>query len=427
MGIFTLAIEGHLWYSQIRGIDCIVASAPYSCNAGPACRESQMMNKGVFSSFESVSRNSSSHMSEKRRAETPPARSAGALIRRRVPQPWPEAQEFRILAIDGGGIKGIFPAAFLAGLEKRFLGESSIARYFDLIAGTSTGGIIALGLGAGLMAAELRDLYISRGLEIFPPQRWLGRLLGKLRQCFRYRYGRDALARVLDETFGQKTFGESKSRLCIPSFDGRHSEVYIFKTPHHPDYELDGREQMRKVAAATSAAPTFFRPLEDGGYAFVDGGVWCNNPIMVGLVDALACFAVPRERIRILSLGCGNSPYTVGRFRKKLGGFLAWKDIILAAMRLQSHNALGQAGLLIGADRIIRVDAPATANPIDLDDYVRASRELPSAASKALEKYGESVAAHFLHEQVAPYIPDSLDLSNDSRPGSNPETGDNQK
>lgn len=366
-------------------------------------------------------------MTEKERVITPLARSSGASKRRRVPQPWPEAQEFRILAIDGGGIKGIFPAAFLAGLEKRFLGGLSIARYFDLIAGTSTGGIIALGLGAGLTAAELRDLYINRGSEIFPPQRWLGRLLGKARQLVLYRYDRDALARVLDETFGQKTFGESKSRLCIPSFDGRHSEVYIFKTPHHPDYRQDGRERMRKVAEATSAAPTFFRPLEDDGNSFVDGGVWCNNPIMVGLVDALACFAVPRKRIRILSVGCGNSPYTVGFIKLKLGGLLAWKDIIFAAMRLQSHNARGQAGLLIGADRILRVDAPATANPIDLDDYVRASRELPSAASKALEKYGETVATLFLQEQSTPYIPHSLGLSNDSRPGLDPGTGDNHK
>ena len=366
-------------------------------------------------------------MSEKGQAERPPARSTGALIRRRVPQPWPEAQDFRILAIDGGGIKGIFPAAFLAGLEKHFLGGSSIARYFDLIAGTSTGGILALGLGAGLTAAELRDLYIRRGCEIFPPQRWLGRLLGKARQFVLYRYDRDALGRVLDDTFGKRKFSESMSRLCIPSFEGQHSEACVFKTPHHLDYRRDGRERMRKVAEATSAAPTFFRPLEDGGYAFVDGGVWCNNPIMVGLIDALACFAVPRHRIRILSVGCGKSPYTVGNIKKKLGGIWAWKDIIFAAMRLQSHNALGQAGLLIGAERIIRVDAPATANPIDLDDYVRASRELPSAASKALEKYGECVAANFLQEQAAPYIPYSLDLSNDSRPGSNPGTGDNQK
>ena len=165
---------------------------------------------------------------------------------------------------------------------------------------------------------------------------------------------------------------------------------------------------MVKVGTATSAAPTFYRPLEDGGYTFVDGGVWCNNPIMVGLVDALACFAVPRERIRILSLGCGGSPYTVGESQKKRGGLLAWKDIIFAAMRLQSHNALGQAGLLIGADRIVRVDAPKREKPIDLDDYGRASRELPSAASEALEKYGETVDSLFLKEPATQFTPHSL-------------------
>ena len=363
-------------------------------------------------------------MNEKERAITPVVRSCSASKRRRVPQPWPSAKEFRILAIDGGGIKGIFPAAFLASLEERYLGGDSVAQHFDLIAGTSTGGIIALGLGAGLTAAALLDLYIRQGREIFPPQRWHGRFLGKLRQCFRYRYGRDALARVLDETFGQKTFGESKSRLCVPSFDGRHSEVYIFKTPHHPDYKLDGRERMRKVAEATSAAPTFFRPLENGGYTFVDGGVWCNNPIMVGLVDALACFSVPRERIRILSLGCGDNPYSVGVIKKKLGGLLAWKDIIFAAMRLQSHNALGQASLLIGADRILRVDAPISEKSIELDDYVRASRELPPAAWKALDEYGETAASLFLQEPATPYIPYSSGSTDDNRPGQDPGIGE---
>ena len=366
----------------------------------------------------------SRHVNRSDHTKAPPTRSSGAIKHRRVQQTWPEGQEFRILSIDGGGIRGIFPAAFLAGLEDRYLGGASVAQCFDLIVGTSTGGIIALGLGAGHTAAALRDLYIRRGRDIFPPQHLLGRLWGRIRHVALYRYERDALVRALDETFGQKTFGASESRLCIPSFDGRHSEVYIFKTPHHPDYKLDGRERMSKVAAATSAAPTYFRPLEDDGYTFVDGGVWCNNPIMVGLVDALVCFAVPREGIRILSVGCGNSPFTVGAIKKKFGGLLAWSRIISAAMRFQSLNALGQAGLLIGADRIVRVDAPESERPIELDDYVRASHELPVAASEALENCGDSVASLFLQEQATPYIPHSLGLPNDNRPGMNPGTGE---
>ena len=365
-------------------------------------------------------------MSATSRTVQPGSRSSGAINHRRNQLLWPERQEFRILSIDGGGIKGIFPAAFLAGLEERYLGGASVAQYFDLIAGTSTGGIIALGLGAGHTAAALGELYLRQGREIFPPQRRLGRLWASIHRLVRYRYSRDALSQALDETFGQRKFGESTSRLCIPSFDGRHSEVYVFKTPHHPDYKLDGREMMSKVAAATSAAPTYFRPLDDGGFTFVDGGVWSNNPVMVGLVDALACFAVPRERIRILSVGCGDNPYTVGAFRKKLGGMLAWSNIISAAMRSQSLSALGQAGLLIGADRIVRVDAPLNGKPVQLDDWKRASHELPLAATAALQKHGQTVASLFLQEPATPYAPHSLGLANGDKPDFDPGTGDTE-
>lgn len=210
--------------------------------------------------------------------------------------------------------------------------------------------------------------------------------------------------RVLSDTFGDRKFSEAKTRLCIPSFDGLHGEVHIFKTPHHPDFRKDTKERMTKVAAATSAAPTFFRPLEDGGYKFVDGGVWANNPIMIALVDALSCFSIPRKRIRILSLGCGDDGYTVGRLKMLLGGILAWHDVFSAAMSFQSLNALGQAGLLIGADRIVRV-TPTLKKKIELDDWTRSVAELPHVAEGELDKIGETVASVFLEKPVDPYQP----------------------
>ena len=102
--------------------------------------------------------------------DRPAPRSAGTTLRsRRSRLSWPADRKFRILSIDGGGIRGIFPAAVLAEIEERFLAGNSIAGYFDLIAGTSTGGILALGFGAELTAAELLKLYVERGCEIFPP------------------------------------------------------------------------------------------------------------------------------------------------------------------------------------------------------------------------------------------------------------------
>ena len=290
--------------------------------------------------------------------DRPEPRSAGALTKRRVPLPWPEDRDFRILAIDGGGIRGIFPAAVLAGLEKRCLGGASVAGYFDLIAGTSTGGIIALGLSAGLTGADLLKLYVERGSEIFPP---LGRgLIGRARRRFRswrrialYSYEYEVLAQILREVFGLQKLGAARSRLCIPSFEGEYGEVYIFKTPHHPDSRKDLHESMVKVALAASAAPTYFRPLRDAGYTFVDGGVWANNAVMIALVEALCSFSLARERVRILSIGCGDHPYGVAGAKITWGGMWHWRDIMNGAMRLQSQNALGQAGLLIGREHLV--------------------------------------------------------------------------
>lgn len=332
-------------------------------------------------------------------------RSSGTIQHRREQLPWPPDRDFRILSIDGGGIRGIFPAAFLAGLEKKYLDGNAITPYFDLITGTSTGGIIALGLGAGQTAFDLFDLYIHRGQEVFPPLPPIAESVARFLHYFRYRYSQQALLNVLTDAFGELNFGDSIVRLCIPSCDGTNGEVYIFKTPHHPDYKCDRVEKMTKVGLATSAAPGYFRPLDDGGYTFVDGGVWCNNPIMVGLVDVLACYRVPFNRISVLSLGCGSNPYKVGRIRKTLGGKLCWYDIIFAAMSFQSENAYGQAGLLIGRNRIMRICPPRIVKPIELDDWKRASRELPPVAEQKLEELGDRVASRFLQDLAPSYTP----------------------
>lgn len=337
-----------------------------------------------------------------------PKRSSGTLARRRIALPWPKDRDFRILSIDGGGIRGIYPAVFLAGLEQRYLGGKSVGRYFDLITGASTGGILAVGLGAGIQAVKLRDLYVDRGCEIFPPVKpkvlkTIAQALRTARRYFRYSYDRQALTNILQETLGDRKFGEAETRLCIPAFDGRYGEVYIFKTPHHPDYRIDAHERMTKVAAATTAAPIFFQPFVDGGYTFVDGGVWANNPIMIALVDALSCFEVERERVRILSLGCGEDPYIFDRSKLVNGGIFAWCDMFYSAMRLQSQNALGQAGLLIGADKIVRISAPTSERKIQMDDWRRAVDELPSAAEAALDEMGSVVASKFLCDPATPY------------------------
>ncbi len=220
-----------------------------------------------------------------------------------------------------------------------------------------------MGLAAGKTSRELLQVYLRDGREIFPPGR-VGRLLRAVRGLALHRYDRAALTSALEGALGALTLAESGSRLCIPAFEGHHGEVYILKTPHHPDYRIDGRETLVTAGQATSAAPCYFRALDSGGYRFVDGGVWANNPVMIGLVDALACFQLDPTQVRILSLGCGREPVQVG-WMKAIGGLFSWMNAIFAAMDLQSQNALGQARLLIGPERVTRIE-PQLIKPIRL-------------------------------------------------------------
>lgn len=346
-------------------------------------------------------------------------RSAGSIPSRRVPQSWPADRDFRILSIDGGGICGLFPAGVLADFEATLGADASIVDHFDLVAGTSTGGILALGLGAGKTAREIRDLYMHRGPQIFPPV-WdnrLGQIWKFVRNNFLnaafYRYNRHALERVLQEFLGEKLLGESKVRHVIPSFDGRFSEVFLFKTRHYADYQQDWRRKMVDVALATSAAPTIYRALDNGGFRLIDGGIWANNPTMLAVIEAMVAYDVPRERIKVFSIGCGHDPFNVTR-RMAGGGIWHWRKVIGAAMHAQSLAATNQARLLLGPQNVVRIDPAISGAPIELDDYRRAMNELLPAVGGAVAAHRDRVGSMFLAEKAVPFIPVPCIVSVDS-------------
>jgi patatin-like phospholipase/acyl hydrolase len=201
-----------------------------------------------------------------------------------------------------------------------------------------------------------------------------------------YRYEREPLARELRTIFGDAILGASQRRLCIPAFDGGYNEVHIFKTPHHPDYKSDWEEKVVDIALATAAAPTFFPVYRNRGRVFADGGVWANNPIMIGVVDALACYDLHRRRIEIFSIGSGqvDIPFTKGQIIS--GGLFHWRAIMEAAMHLQSQNANGQAGLLVGADHRVRLNPTGASAKIEMDDYAAAIALLPAAADRVFDE-----------------------------------------
>ncbi len=166
----------------------------------------------------------------------------------------------------------------------------------------------------------------------------------------------------------------------------------MFKTPHHPDYEWDADERMIDVALATTAAPTFFQPHSTDNYVLLDGGLIANNPVMVALVDALSCFDIARRQVRILSIGTG-APQPIVTEEQMTGGRKAWSTIHDSFIYYADKNATGQAGLLIGRDRMIRIAPEGDDALIDMTDAANAIARLPVAAETAVTAHAERIAA----------------------------------
>lgn len=334
----------------------------------------------------------------------PQRRSDTILQTRRQLLDWDRTKPFKILSIDGGGIKGIFPAAILTYLEEHCLDGEPIGGYFDLIAGTSTGGIIALGLAAGLPAKSLSDLYINQGWKVFPPRRYKWSNL-RLNRLIKNRYQRDELDRLLKETLGNIKLRESRYRLLIPATEARNGDPYVFKTPHHPDYRLDGEKQMAEVAAATSAAPTYLKPVIQDGYVLLDGGIWANNPTLMALIEALTCFNISTDNIFVLSIGCGQKGFQINKAQTKGSGQFTWRGIIDVAMHYQSLAAVNQTGLLIGRDKVTRLNRSEEAIPIDMDDWRKAKSLLPDEALDTVRQNEDSIKEIFLSDRATGLTP----------------------
>jgi len=309
----------------------------------------------------------------------------------------------RILSIDGGGIKGVFPGSFLATLEQS-LGQP-IATYFDLIVGTSTGGIIALGLGLGLSARDVLSFYEEHGPSIFRGSR----AARALRQIGISKYNSNPLREALGTVFGDRKLGESTRRLVVPSCNLDTGEVHIWKTSHHPRLERDYTASVVEVALSTAAAPTYFPThRSSAGIPLVDGGMWANNPVGIALVEATGILEWPRDSLRVLSLGCTTTPLSTGVLRNRALGWLFWRmkvtEVLMAA---QSSGALGMATHLIGdRNNLVRI-SPTVSETFTLDN-VREIRSLKglgdSEARKALPFLRPMFFAHPADEFVPHHV-----------------------
>ena len=234
---------------------------------------------------------------------------------------------FRVLSIEGGGMRGIYSAAYLSILarrytEKRKTHDLDIGKGFDLITGTSTGAILSCALAADISLDRVVELYRKSGPDIFPqklPKRFGPNLVWQMLTRPRYlRSGAVALESALVAEFADTTLADIWERrmiaLAIPAVEMSHHRAFIFKTPHLPGIlHRDRKYKLVDVCLATTAAPIYRSMARignldtPGDLVFVDGGLWANNPVLVGLIEALK-MTKKGDRIEIYSLGTCPRP-----------------------------------------------------------------------------------------------------------------------
>lgn len=316
--------------------------------------------------------------------------------------------KFKILSIDGGGSRGIYPAAVVNELEKKY---GPLADYFDLITGASTGGIIALSLAAGKKADDIMGLYLKDIPGIF--KKHFTQFLGQI--AFGCKYSNKELKKSLKEFLGDIRLSQSKTRLCIPVVDLEGCRPVIVRTDHVPGEQFTDY-LMRDVALATSAAPTFFPavPLEGLGKKMVDGGFWENNPGFVGLFEAAQHFVSANAEytgIEILSLG--NVPAAPLGLKKQPANasVLEWRDkLISVPMALQVADAnrmlrIAETHDLFPIERYVRMEADRLSRTqrealeMDCSD-VALLESLAAIAVEDFKAHEASLEAFFMEKAV---------------------------
>ncbi len=236
--------------------------------------------------------------------------------------------KFRILSIDGGGVRGVLPAAYLAEIEKGLPDSRQLCDCFDIIAGTSTGGIIAAALSLGISAQDVLSFYMKDAKEIFTPPNRQGnifaglakRFLGWITRCFSKqdlntdqlffaKYAQDPLRQKLTGVLGERILDDARTLLLLTAVDLASGRTIVFKKPEASNTGKYGGFAVVDAVLATTAAPTYFPAHRlSAEEVYADGGLWANNPGLVAYMEALA---VRQHRIGTEGNAFGTDDITV--------------------------------------------------------------------------------------------------------------------
>lgn len=310
-----------------------------------------------------------------------------------------EEKPFQILSLSGGGYMGLYTASVLARIEE--LTCRPIASSFDLVAGTSVGGIVALGLAAGRSAGEIEQAFVDDGAKIFPAKRppsgWIRSTVHLLRGVPSARHDPAPLRAVIERIVGA---GAKMSDLSVPAVvtavNLTKGRPRVFKTGHHESYMRDWKLDVADVALATSAAPTYFpiHRIDDELYA--DGGLFANSPDMVALHEAEHFLKKDRADIRVLSIGTTTAAFAFSAStRLRLGSWGWMRDQRLPTVMIGAQQAMTNDMLehmLKGSYlRIDHAQSPDQRRELALDcASEQAERNLRAAATASAQEASKS-------------------------------------
>ena len=312
-----------------------------------------------------------------------------------------------ILSLDGGGMRGIIPAIVLAEIEHR--SKRAIPELFDVVAGTSTGGIIAVGLtvpsrdgGPKYRSRDMIQLYEEHGAEIFHSQAWRK----ALSWVHGAAYSPVALERLLQEYAGDALLSQAVTGLLVTAWELRTRAAWFFRRAQaRTDPSKD--VLLRDIARATSAAPTYFPPMRrpapdgQGDYALVDGGVFANNPGMAAWVDGHEG-AKPGQKVFMVSIGTGSADDPI-TYSQALGwGKLFWAQPVVGVVLDGSSDTVEhELGQLLGPAEYHRFQTAIPVANRAMDDAspsnLQALRDIAQAMIQTRNADLDAICARLLH------------------------------
>lgn len=311
---------------------------------------------------------------------------------------------FRILSLSGGGYKGLYTAQFLAGLEAES-GDVPLHRRFDLIAGTSIGGILAIALSSGKTTMQkVVEAMSAHGTDIFgtknPPTSQIGVAWDLISHRDTARYSAEPLRKLICEIVGDDIYmADLKQRTIVPAVNVTKGSPQVFKTPHHDAFQRDWKLPLVDVALATSAAPTFFPLHKIGNERFADGGVYANSPDELAVHEAQHFLGKEPADLEILSVGTTTAKFS---FPGNLASNMGLKDwltdqrvisVMIAAQQMNTDFMMKHRF----DERYVRVDSFPSASQLPemrLDNASKSvSEDLKGLADASLQEHLPSIRA----------------------------------